>query len=346
MTAENEEYRRLGMDRAITRRDFINGVAAVVGAGSAALNTAKSFAAQAPASGSDLNAVDAASYPPLRQGLRGNIPSAVDIFKPIEAGKYVKFPVADQEIEEEYDLVIVGAGISGLSAAHFYRLGLGPKHSILILESHDDFGGHAKRNEFHYQGKTFIGFGGTMGIATPYPYSHGAKAFVRELGIDVPRAREFQNRTIEQKYQLGGGIFFDKEHFGEDRFVPGNGRVPWPDFLAQAPLSDAACKDLIRLHGKNPDYLAGMTEEQKKAKLAKISYQDFLLNIAKMSPDALPFFLGQNARNNKRVDTTPALEAAEHGQVGFNGLGLHFEERFSEASYTLHFPTGTRRSLA
>ena len=138
-------YRNLGMDRAITRRDFINGVAAVVGAG-AALDTASSFAAQSSPTTSDPASNDAASYPPLRQGLRGNIPSAVDVFKPMEAGRYVRFPVSDQEIQEEYDLVIVGAGISGLSAAHFYRLGLGPKHSILILESHDDFGGHAKRN--------------------------------------------------------------------------------------------------------------------------------------------------------------------------------------------------------
>jgi spermidine dehydrogenase len=340
------EYKRLGMDRAISRRDFINGVAASIAAGSAAMGVVGGVSAEAqtstPASAepSAPTAAESASYPPLRQGLRGNIPAAVDILNPIQAGKYVSFPVPDSEIKEEYDLVIVGAGISGLSAAHFYRMGLGPKYSILILESHDDFGGHAKRNEFHYKGKTFIGYGGTMGIATPYPYSHGAKALVKELGIDVSRNREFLNRTIEEKYQLGGGMFFDKEHFGADKFVAGNGRLPWPDFLAQAPLSETARKDLIRIHGKNPDYMAGMTEEQKKAKLAKISYQDYLLNIAKISPDAIPFFLAQGGRNNKRVDTTPALEAAEHGQVGFDGLGLHYESRFSEGSYTLHFPDG------
>jgi spermidine dehydrogenase len=83
-----------------------------------------------------------------------------------------------------------------------------------------------------------------------------------------------------------------------------------------------------------------MTQDEKKAKLAKMSYQDYLLKIAKMSPDALPYFLGQGGRNNKRVDTTPALEAAEHGLIGFDGLGLKFEERFSEGSFTFHFPDG------
>ena len=337
----SDEYRKLGMDRPITRRDFMNGVAIGITGVSATFRGLDAFAGQTPA-GSEVAGVDpeAANYPPLRHGLRGNIPSAIDPFVPIQEGKYVAFPVADDDVRQEYDLVIVGGGISGLSAAHFYRLGLGSKYKILILDNHDDFGGHAKRNEFHYQGKTFIGYGGTMGIATPFPYSYGAKAFVKDLGIDVPRNSEFFNQTIEQNYQLQGGMFFDRQTFGEDRLVVGNGRLPWPEFLAKAPLSDTARKDLIRLHGKNPDYMAGMSQDQKKAKLAKISYQDYLLQIAKMSPEALPFFLGQGGRNNKRVDTTPALEAAEHGSIGFDGLGLKFEERFSEGSYTFHFPDG------
>ena len=339
----SDEYRKLGMDRSITRRDFMNGVAVGITGASAAFRSLSAFAADPepqPQLGASLEGEDASDYPPLRHGLRGNFPAAVDIFDPIRDGKYVQFPVADADITEEYDLVIVGAGISGLSAAYFYRMGLAPKYKILILDNHDDFGGHAKRNEFHYQGKTYLGYGGTMSIATPFPYSHGAKAMVRELGIDVTRNSEFANRTIEQHYHLGSAMFFDKEHFGEDRLVPGNGRLPWPEFLAKAPISDAARTDLIRLHGKNPDYMAGMSIAEKEAKLAKMSYEDFLLKYAKMSPDALPFFLGEGGRNNKHVDVTPALEAAERGSIGMDGLGLKFARRFSEGSYSFHFPDG------
>src|SRR5262249_29689254 len=160
------------------------------------------------------------------------------------------------------------------------------------------------------------------------------------LGIQVDRNSEFLNRSIFDKLNLGPGMFFDKEHFGEDRLVAGNGRLPWPEFLAKTPLSEAARRDLARLYGKNPDYMAGMTLEEKQAPLAKISYQDYLLNFAKMTPAALPYFLGQGGRNNKRVDTTPALEAARRGSVGFNGLGLKLEEGFRESSYTFHFPDG------
>ena len=112
------------------------------------------------------------------------------------------------------------------------------------------------------------------------------------------------------------------------------------DFFAKAPLSADARRDLVRLYGKNADYMAGKSMDQKIAVLARISYQDFLLQHARMSPDALPFFLGQGGRNNKRVDTTPALEAARRGSVGFDGMGLPPEETFRQGSFTLHFPDG------
>ncbi len=331
---KKEEYRALGMGRPIARRDFLNGVAIGITGAYAAMNGLAPKVAMAAAS------EDAAEYPPLRTGLRGQYPAAVEEFARIREGKYAQFPVADAEITEEFDLVIVGGGISGLSAAYFYQVALGPTQRILILDNHDDFGGHAKRNEFHFEGKTFIGFGGTMGIATPYPYSYCAKALVKDLGVDVERGPEFHNREIEEKYSLTNGVFFDKEHFGEDRLVAGEGRLPWKTFFEKAPLSDAARKDLIRLRGKNPDYMAGLSEQEKKAKLAKMSYQDFLLNIAKISPDALPYFQGEGGRNNKRVDTMPALEAAYHDAIGFNGLKLKFEESFNEGAYLFHFPDG------
>jgi spermidine dehydrogenase len=328
------------MDRRIPRRDFLNGIAiGVTGAYAAAAAPASAAAAvdrgvaQATTASSSLN-------PPALTGLRGNYPAAVAPFGPMQAGTYRTFPSLDVDARERYDLVIVGGGISGLAAAHFWRRALGNTQKILILDNHDDFGGHAKRNEFTYRGRTFIGYGGTMGIATPYPYSYTAKRLIEELGIEVDRNAEFLNRGAFEQLKLGSAMFFDKAHFGEDRVVVGNGRIPWPEFFANAPLSDVVRADLVRLYGKNPDYMAGMTIEQKVATLAKISWQDFLLEYAKVHPDAILFFRGQGGRNNKRVDTTPALEAARRGSIGFNGIGIEREDAFREASYTFHFPDG------
>lgn len=326
---DNSQVRKkLGMDQPIARRDFLNGMALTIGTPFAIGGS------EPPVS----RAMTEAAYPPLRSGLRGNYPAAVADFEALRQGQFKSVSIPKSDIRETYDLVIVGGGISGLAAAYFYRQALGPDTKILILDNHDDFGGHAKRNEFQIDGKTLIGFGGTMDIATPYPYSYTSKMLIKDLGIEVERYQEFINRDLEAKYGLGSATFFDKEHFGEDRLVIGNPRQK--DFFERAPLTEAARKDLIRLHGKNPDYMPGLSADEKKAKLAKMSYQDFFLSVAKMSPDALPFFLGNGGRNNKRVDTVPALEAAHHGAVGFNGMHLDLEEQFVEGSYFFHFPDG------
>jgi spermidine dehydrogenase len=334
-TGKCADYKRLGMDRGITRRDFLSGVAIGVGTAYAALQVPGAEAANSPAF-----PLDAGEYPPLRGNLRGNYPAAVQEFEKIRAGNYAKFPTDIIDTNEEYDLAIVGTGISGLSAAYFYRAALGSEQRILILDNHDDFGGHAKRNEFHHNGKAFIGFGGTMAVATPYPYSYTAKALLKELGVEVERYSEFVNHTLETDYKLGTGMFFDKEHFGEDRLVAGYGRLPWKDFYAKAPLSSAAQADLVRLHGKNPDYMAGLSAEEKKARLAKMSYRDYLLGVAKINSEAVNVFLGNGERNNKRIDTLPALEAATHDAIGFNGLGLKFPPEYNEGSFFFHFPDG------
>src|SRR5438876_1914385 len=117
---------------------------------------------------------------------------------------------------EHYDLVIVGGGISGLSAAHFFRKAAGPKARILILDNHDDFGGHAKRNEFHSAQRTMLGFGGTFSIESPAPYSPVAKALIQELGIDVSSYSKYVTRDLYRSFGLSPKIFFDKETFGTD----------------------------------------------------------------------------------------------------------------------------------
>jgi spermidine dehydrogenase len=330
--------RELGMGRQIPRRDFLNGIAlGITGAYAAA--SGPSLAASGPSTQppAPVSHLDPRTYPPLRSGLRGNYPASIEDFDAIRRGAFAGAAAAESDRSEDYDLVIVGAGISGLAAAYFWHRAL-PDQRVLILDNHDDFGGHAKRNEFIHEGRTFIGYGGTMGIATPYPYSYTAKSLVADLGVQVEKNREFFNRQLFETYQLGAGTFFDREHFGEDRLVKRRGK--WEAFFAEAPLTADARRDLTRVYGTNPDYMAGLTIEQKMAKLDRISYQDYLLTIAHVSADAIPFFMGQGGRNNKRVDTTPALEAARHGLPGFDGLGLDLKEAFREGSYTFHFPDG------
>ncbi len=153
----------------MTRRDFLNGTALTVAAG---LTPAMQALAQP------------SFYPPALTGLRGHHEgSYADAHALAREGR--SFSTAGLPVDEDYDLVIVGGGISGLAAAWFYRREK-PRARILILDNHDDFGGHAKRNEFTLAGRQIIGYGGSESIQSPRAlYSRAAKGFLRDLGVET-----------------------------------------------------------------------------------------------------------------------------------------------------------------
>jgi spermidine dehydrogenase len=314
----------------ISRRDFVSGVLMA-----AALARAKRAAA-AVQSGGAPNA-SAANYPPLRSGLRGQYPGSFEVAHALRDGAYAgALPATDTA--EHYDLVVVGAGISGLSAAYFYRKALGPKIRILILDNHDDFGGHAKRNEFEHEGRTYLSFGGSMSIETPFPYSHTAKSLLADLGVDPASFKRYERSARLQG--LSGGVFFDREHFLADKVVSGWGTRPSTEFFAEAPLSEAVRADLIRLHESKKDYLPDLAPDQKARALKKMSYEKFLLEKADLLPESLPFFAGAgwSIRNNMQMDTCPAYVAWRGGAAGFGGMAIEPEPAFAADEF--HFPDG------
>ena len=158
--------RQLGMGAAITRRDFLNGVA--VGVGGAIISGGVSGDLDA------LLAQGSAPYPPALTGLRGSHQGSFEVLHALRDAAFWTKAGPPQDTREEYDLVVVGAGISGLAAAHYFKKAR-PDARILILDNHDDFGGHAKRNEFSHEGRTYIGYGGTQSIDSPAPYSKVSK---------------------------------------------------------------------------------------------------------------------------------------------------------------------------
>ncbi len=179
-----------------------------------------------------------------------------------------------------------------------------------------------------------------MSIETPFPYSYVARSFLRELGIEVERERELTDFDLYRRHGLGFGMFFASESFAADRLVPGYGAVPWTEFFSSVPLSEASRRSLVRLYTGKEDHLAGLGPAEKRARLAKMSYRDYLSQVARVPEDALPFFSAMVFRNAMHMDTAPALHAAERGAPGFEGLALDLEPPWQESSYHFHFPDG------
>ncbi len=214
----------------------------------------------------------------------------------------------------------------------------------MVLDNHDDFGGHAKRNEFQAGGRTLLSYGGTQSIESPGKYSDVAKGLLAELGIQTDSFYKAYDQKLYSN--LGTAAFFDKETFGADCLVTGMNATPWPDFLAKAPLSDTVRRDLARVYTEKVDYLPGLSREEKLVKLGKISYADYLVKHCKLSPEALPFF--QTFTHDlfcvgvEAVSARACYEAGDDYQSftypGFDGLG--FPDHEKEEPYIFHFPDG------
>jgi len=326
---ENSGNRDLGMDRPIRRRDFLNGIALTAGAALSLPARAGFETEHVPESSPDY-------YPPVLTGMRGSHEGAFEVAHQVRDGDFWKQAGTPIDTGETYDLVVVGGGISGLSAAHFFRKAAGAKARILILDNHDDFGGHAKRNEFHQAGRMLLGYGGTFSIESPAPYSSVAQDLLRELGIDVQALQPVMNRKLYRSLGLHAAVFFDKETFGADRLVieprhsvdDGAGESeapadPWKDFMESAPLAETAKHDILRIYETRTDYFPGLSSAEKKAKLARISYARFLTEIAGLDLQVVAYFQSRpHPLFGLGIDAVSAQDAWGLGLPGFDGMKL------------------------
>ena len=290
-------------------------------------------------------------YPPALTGLRGSHAGSFETFHALKDGTFWDTAGSIVSTGETYDLAVVGGGISGLAAAYYYRKAVGKKARIIILDNHDDFGGHAKRNEFTANGRLYLGFGGTQSIDSPAPYSPVAKALIAELGIDVSRSAQVLDPNLYAGLGLQRAFFFDKETFGVDQLVSGYSRQLSDEFLRAAPLSEAVKRDVRRLLSDRWDPMAGLSSADKKARLARMSYAHFLTHVWHLDAGVLPLFQTRtHGLFGVGIDAVPAQDAWGLGFPGFQGMQLdpgagpgqnHDAIRHPEAEdYFFHFPDG------
>jgi len=267
----------------ITRRDFMNGVA--VGVGTALLAPYDVFA-QAQAGATTDN------YPPIRTGMRGNHPGSFEASHALawSGSKPAKY----QKLDEHYDLVIVGAGVSGLAAARFYQQRMGNDAKILLLDNHDDFGGHAKRNEFHENGRMLLGVGGSVNLESPGDYSAVAKGVLDDVGIDLEAMKtnigDFAILSSDSGTALAlPGAEGHVSVVGEwSKFMLGIG--DYQSAIKALPIPEAEQNKLIELFGGKVDYLSDLSQSEKQNYVESVIYSQFLNDKVGLAEETISIF--------------------------------------------------------
>ncbi len=240
---------RIEIDK-IKRRDFVNG--SLIAAGSALFGKG--------AAGQQILAnIEPSYYPPARKGLRGNHPGSNE-HAHSRAWQQRSDWGAVTELEQDYDLVVVGGGLSGLAAAYFYQQKHGKHKKVLVLDNHDDFGGHAKRNEHKINGQTLIGYGGSQSIVEPNNADQTILELFKDIGVDIDRLGAAYDEGFYRKHDLGGITYFNKASFGADTVVK-HPYCNYPNYVhglpqtrlsnaeaaQQAPLSKKGKAQLLRV---------------------------------------------------------------------------------------------------
>lgn len=332
MTKSKFTDKELGMNRKIMRRDFLSGASIAVTGAILCPSLVKAMQAldKAKPSQSDAN-----YYPPDKMNMRGSHDGSFETAHLVRDGDMFSASSSG----EEYDLVVVGGGISGLSAAWFYRQSAGPDAKILILDNHDDFGGHAKRNEYNLDGRNIIVNGGTLNIEQPTNYSTVAMGYLREIGIDTKAYHEKTKDMIRQhrtQLGLGGATYFDKETFGgadglakRDRRAEGG----WDEFFDNAPIDEDLKEQYRKLHSEEvvAKSFVGLSDEEKKLKLASMTYADYVTKELGIDARVLPLYApGLHFRFYVGAEQVPALFSWElGGSPGFEHLNLKPTEKIS-----------------
>ncbi len=314
----------------IKRRDFLNGAALTIAAGFVPWQL--------------LRATEQINYPPALTGLRGSHVGSFEVAHQL-GWERREFATDDLPQYEAYDLVVVGAGISGLAAAWFYRERF-PQARILLLDNHDDFGGHAKRNEFRAGDRLLLGYGGSESLDSPKAnFSREVQRLLTALGIKLERFEQaFQHHLYGD---LDSAVFFDQQTFGEDRLVVGEpeadsgNKADWANFFEHFPLPEADRKALLALHAGEQNYLAALPADKREAYLDRLSYQDYLKRHVGLSDRAIAYFQQRSCDEyGYRIDFLPASYARYAGYPGFAGLELEEDDSAAEEPYIYHFPDG------
>ena len=282
----------------ITRRDFING--AVIGTGGLMLTgcgkevaTGAPVTAEAPAVFSPPDS--SAYYPPIQTGMRGSHEGSFEVAH--ELAWRGNKPAHYETLNEHYDLIVVGAGMSGLAAAHYYQQKMGNDARILILDNHDDFGGHAKRNEFHQNGRMMLSLGGAQNIEALSNYSDAARGLMQDIGIDDDFI-EFMNQQTPDNMFLAG-----KMQAENGVAMPGaNGHVTvrgnwlaamfggkdYKKSVRALPMPTAEQDKLIDFFAGHQDFLDDLSLSEKWDYINANSYNRYLVDRVGLAEGTVP----------------------------------------------------------
>ena len=291
-----KKKKKIKLNANISRRDFIGGT--LVGVGAVLLYSYKDV----------INTVSKDPHGVINDSWtgyggigdyaisNGNVASTRDAAHLIRDGFTNKMRADAEETGEEYDMVIIGGGFSGIGAAYEFYKKYGNTKKCLILENHPVFGGEAKQNEFEVDGYKLYGPQGSNDFGPPLKDSGGLIANIyRDTGLpfDYDFVKQDPKKTkVRAPLENYYGVFWEEERYDTGYFMGKDSKTPWvinprADKLARLPWSDKFKAELNRAFDDKKDYYTGADLDQW---LDSMSYKDLLEKVMGFSSEVTEYF--------------------------------------------------------
>jgi spermidine dehydrogenase len=283
----------LGMNQPMCRRDFLNST--LLAAGGALLGPLTPQQLLATANESDWTGYG---------GVGDYANSNGNTLEVITAGHQIRSGVFNNSLPpdaidtgEVFDCVVVGGGVSGLSAALFFQKCGGPKLTCLVLDNHPIFGGEAKRNEFIVDGQRITGPQGADHFQVPLPHSFMAR-FFETVGLDWREFRYQKWASSSPEIPLGNSFedargpeaFYFGPKFGKN---PGIWLIdPWKKKLQGAPISVKTRAELLKYNERTkPGLPFEYPGDEKSRQLDSVTIERYLMDSYGLSRDTIETFM-------------------------------------------------------
>lgn len=303
---KKRSHGRHSSNTAITRRDFVGG--SLIGSGAALLG------ARAPGARANTGDVHGSSFRlgrtmglPLNDldaswtgpgGLGDYADANGNTHREVNAGHTVRNSGFAERVEsaadtgELYDLVVVGGGFAGMTAAYTY-LKQQPDARVLILDNHAMFGGEARQNEFEVDGYRLWGPQGSTGAVWPLDRAKEIGMYSPiwdELGLPTEfEWQEAEGSDLKIPYDNYSPMHLTWESTDLGWFHEGHGMAvnPWKTRFAGVPLDDRTKADFLWME----TYRQPPVRDDWEQWLDTMTYQDFLRTEMKLENPAILKYL-------------------------------------------------------
>ena len=222
------------------------------------------------------------------------------------------------DTNNDFDLIVVGAGLSGLAAAYYWCTRVDASAKILLIDASSRIGGSSVDHNFEVNGRAMSAPGGAQELVFPASFSSTVRSTLAAIGIDIDSlATKVDSSHYAHRGAKNHAFCFSADQWQQDGIAIWNPEEGID--LSNAPLCEEAKRQLSLIFEGEVPWFEGFDETAKLQALKSRSCAEILSDFGNCHPEVERFFAySTSPSSGLPFSLHPALDAA---LVGYPPIG-------------------------